>query len=195
MRRILPSAVFVLLLQAVSAGLNISSQLKSSIELENGLAFPSAIFALPSHQSKEIDHLMATLHERGQFNGSIIVAVGGKAIYRRAFGEANRQTHRKFTPRTVSNIGSVSKQFTAMTVMMLAEQSRLSYDDPVSKYIPELGGPLNGITLRHLLNHTSGIPDVGDLGIDHARLTNDEVLRRLAKPDYLVSKPGEKYRY
>jgi CubicO group peptidase (beta-lactamase class C family) len=159
------------------------------------LALPISVYALPSDRDGEIDRLMRTLHERGQFNGSIIVAIWGKAIYRKAYGEADFQTHRKFKPETISNIGSVSKQFTAMTVMMLAEQNKVSYDDPVSKYIPELGGSLNGITLRHLLNHTSGIPDVGDLGIDHPTLTNDEVLRRLAKPDYLVSKPGERYRY
>ena len=159
------------------------------------LAFPLSVYSLQSDRSSEIDRLMTTLHQRGQFNGSIIVAIGGKAIYRKAFGEASFQSHRKFTPETISNIASVSKQFTAMTIMMLADQNKVSYDDPVSKYIPKLRGPLNGITLRHLLNHTSGIPDVGDLGIDHPRLTNDEVLRRLEKPDFLVSKPGEKYRY
>jgi CubicO group peptidase (beta-lactamase class C family) len=158
------------------------------------LVVPIGIHASTSNESGEIDRLMTTLHARGQFNGSIIVARGGKAIYRKAFGEADFQTHRKFVPETVSNVGSVAKQFTAMTVMMLAEEGKLSYDDPISKYIPELVA-LNGITLRHLLNHTSGIPDVGDLGIDHPRLTNDEVMRRLAKPDYLVFKPGEKYRY
>lgn len=159
------------------------------------LAFPLSIHSLQSDRSSEINRLMTTLHERSQFNGSIIVAIRGKAIYRKAFGEASFQSHRRFTPETISNIGSVSKQFTAMTIMMLADQNKVGYDDPVSKYIPELRGPPNGITLRHLLNHTSGIPDVGDLGIDHPRLTNDEVLRRLAKPDFLISKPGEKYRY
>jgi CubicO group peptidase (beta-lactamase class C family) len=159
------------------------------------LAFPIIIHSLPSDRASQIDRLMTALHERGQFNGSIIVAVGGRVIYRKAFGEANFQLHRRFTPATISNIGSVSKQFTAMTIMMLAEQHRINYDDPVSKYIPELGGPLNRITLRYLLNHTSGIPDLGDLGIDNPRLTNDQVLRRLSKPDFLVAKPGEKYRY
>ena len=159
------------------------------------LVFQISIYALPSDRAGEIDRFMTTLHKRGQFNGSIIVAVGGKAIYRKASGEANFQSHQKFTPATMSNIGSVAKQFTAMTIMMLAEPGKINYDDPVSKYVPELGGALNGITVRHLLIHTSGIPDVGDLGIDHPRLTNDEVLRRLAKPDFLVSKPGEKYRY
>ncbi len=159
------------------------------------LSFPVSINAWRSSRSDEIDHLMAKLHEQGQFNGSIIVASGGKAVYRKAFGEADFQSHHRFTPETISNIGSVAKQFTAMTVMILAEQKKISYDDAVSKYIPELGGPLNGITIRQVLNHTSGIPDVGDLGIDHRGLTNHEVLNRLAKPDFIVSKPGEKYRY
>jgi CubicO group peptidase (beta-lactamase class C family) len=159
------------------------------------LGFPINIYALPTDRSGEIDRLMTMLYQRGQFNGSIIVAVDGKATYRKAFGQANLQSHRKFTPETISNLGSVSKQFTAMTIMILAEQHKISYDDAVSKYVQELAGPLNGITLRHLLNHASGIPDVGDLGIDHPRLTNDEVLHRLAKADFMVSKPGEKYRY
>lgn len=159
------------------------------------LALEIGVYALPADRASTIDRFMKTLHQGGQFNGSIIVAVGGKAIYREAFGEADFRLHRKFTPETISNLGSVSKQFTAMTIMMLAEQNKVSYDDPVSKYIPELASPLNGITLRHLLNHTSGIPDIGDLGIDHSRLTNDEVLRRLSKPDFIVSRPGEKYRY
>ena len=159
------------------------------------LTFPLSINAWRSSRSDEIEHLMSKLHEQGQFNGSIIVASGGKAVYRKAFGEADFQSHQRFTPETISNIGSVAKQFTAMTVMILAEQKKISYDDAVSKYLPELAGPLNGITIRQVLNHTSGIPDVGDLGIDHQGLTNDEVLHRLAKSDFIVSKPGEKYRY
>ncbi|MGH7605331.1 MAG: serine hydrolase [Gemmatimonadaceae bacterium] len=159
------------------------------------LALPVSLLAQTPPTVREIDRLMTMLHERGQFEGSIIVAVGGKAIYRKGFGYADLQSQRQFTPATISNIGSVAKQFTAMAIMMLAEQHKLRYDDLVSKFLPELSGPLKGITLRHLLNHTSGIPDVGDLGIDHPRLTDDEVLRRLSKPGFLVARPGEKYRY
>jgi len=159
------------------------------------LAIPMSIFALPPDRTTEIDRFMSTLHKRGQFNGGIIVAIAGKPIYRKAFGYANFKSHSTFTPATTSNIGSVAKQFTAMTIMMLAEHNKIKYDDAVTKYIPELAGTLSGITLRQLLNHTSGIPDVGDLGIDHPKLTNDEVLKRLSKPGFLVSSPGEKYRY
>jgi CubicO group peptidase (beta-lactamase class C family) len=159
------------------------------------LVFPIAIYASPSDQADEIERFMTALHDRGQFNGSIIVAVGGKAIYRNAFGEADFQSHRKFTPQTISYLASVAKQFTAMTIMMLAERHQLNFDDQVAKFIPQLAASLNGITLRHLLNQTSGIPDVGDLGIDHPRLSNQEVLHRLSQPGFLVSRPGEKYRY
>ena len=82
-----------------------------------------------------------------------------------------------------------------MTIMMLAEKNKIKYYDPVSKYIPELSEYANGITIRHLLTHTSGIPDVGDLGVDHPGLTNDEVLKTLVKQNSLTFKPGTKYEY
>ena len=70
------------------------------------LAFPVSIYALRSDRSDEIERFIATLHERGQFNGSIIVALGGKPIYRKAFGEANSQSHQRFTPETIIVVSS-----------------------------------------------------------------------------------------
>ena len=149
-----------------------------------------------SLQAGEINRLMMTLHQRGQYSGSIVVAQRGKIVYRNAFGEANERTHQPFTPGTPSCLASVSKQFTAMAVMMLAEQKKLDYDDPVAKYLPEVSRYGAGITIRHLLTHTSGIPDVGDLGIDHPGLTNAEVLKTLsALTSTPPTKPGETYRY
>jgi CubicO group peptidase (beta-lactamase class C family) len=150
---------------------------------------------VPGDTAKAIDKLMQTLHERGQYNGSIIVAVNGKIIYRSGFGESNFETHKKFSPETISCLASVSKQFTAMTIMMLAEQNKIRYDDLLSKYIPELTKYADDVTIRNLLTHTSGIPDVGDLGIDHPGLTNNEVLRALIKQESLVFKPGTRYQY
>ena len=152
-------------------------------------------YAIPVDTAESINKLMTNLYQRGQFNGSIIVAAKGKVIYRNGFGESNFDTHEKFSPTTISCLASVSKQFTAMTIMMLAEKNKIKYDDPVSKYIPELSKYANGITIRHLLTHTSGIPDVGDLGVDHPGLTNDEVLKALVKQNSLVFKPGTKYEY
>lgn len=151
--------------------------------------------AVPAAETEAINTLMTNLYERGQFNGSIIVARDGKVIYRNAFGEANRESHRQFTPTTPSCLASVSKQFTSMLIMLLSEQGKINYDDPISKYIPKLENCVDGITVRHLLTHTSGIPDVGDLGIDHSGLTESEVLKAIIKQHSQFPRPGQRYQY
>jgi CubicO group peptidase (beta-lactamase class C family) len=153
--------------------------------------------ARSSDQSAEIDKLMSTLSGRGQFNGAILVARRGEVIYRKGFGKANFKTGGGFAPETQSDIGSVTKQFTAMAIMILAEKNTLSYDDPVSKYIPEFSRSehLDKITLRQLLTHTSGIPDYGDLGIDDSGLDQQGLIAALLKKELLLAGPGLKYRY
>jgi CubicO group peptidase (beta-lactamase class C family) len=140
---------------------------------------------------------MTALAARGQFNGAVLVAQEGKIVYRNAFGKANVQTGADFTPETPSNIGSVTKQFTAMAIMILAERSKLQYDDPVAKYIPEFSRAthLSRITLRHLLTHTSGTPDYGDLAIDDSGLSPAALIAAILSKDDLLSKPSQKYRY
>lgn len=140
---------------------------------------------------------MSTLYERGQFNGVVLVADQGKIIYRKAFGKANFQTNADFTPEIPSDLGSVTKQFTAMAIMMLAERNKLSYDDAISKYIPELSHSphFSKVTLRHLLTHTSGMPDYGDLAIDDTGLSQKGLIAALLGKEDLLSRPGQKYRY
>ena len=148
-------------------------------------------------RTNEIGKLMSTLHERGQFNGAILVAEQGKIIYRGAFGKANFQTGIDFTPRTPSNIGSVTKQFTAMSIMILADRKKVSYDDPVSKFIPEFSHSphFSKVTLRHLLTHTSGMPDYGDLDIDDSALDQKALVAALLKKEDTFWAPGLRYRY
>jgi CubicO group peptidase (beta-lactamase class C family) len=140
---------------------------------------------------------MSTLFERGQFNGAVLVAENGEIIYRKGFGKANFQTGTDFTPETPSDIGSVTKQFTAMAIMILAGRNKLGYDDPLSKYVPEFSSSphFSKITLRHLLTHTSGIPDYGDLGIDDSGLDQNGLIAALLKKEDALAKPGLKYRY
>jgi CubicO group peptidase (beta-lactamase class C family) len=156
-----------------------------------------AVYGLPADSAKEIGNLMSTVYERGQFNGAVLVAQQGKSIYRNAFGESNFRTGSAFTSETPSNIGSVTKQFTAMSIMILAERGKLSYEDQVSRYIPEFSrsAHLSQITLRQLLNHASGIPDYGDLGVDDAGLDQKGVISALLKKEDLLAKPGLNYRY
>ena len=158
---------------------------------------PTASPRLPQSATQKIGALMTTLFERGQFNGAILVARGGKIIYRKAFGKANAQTGAGFTPETRSNIGSVTKQITAMAIMMLADQKKLGFDDPVSKYISEFSHSthFSKITLRHLLTHTSGIPDYGDLAIDDSNLDQEGLIADLLKKEDTFTAPGLRYRY
>jgi CubicO group peptidase (beta-lactamase class C family) len=151
--------------------------------------------AIPVDTAEGLRKLMDSLYRRGQFNGSVLVAVNGRAIFRNGYGESDFGTHERFGPATISCLASVSKQFTAMTIMMLAEQHKINYDDPVAEYIREWPAYASGVTVRHLLTHTSGIPDLGDLGIDHPGLTNAEVLKTLVNRNDLIVKPGGRYRY
>jgi len=153
--------------------------------------------AVAAERANEIGKLMSTLHERGQFNGAILVAEQGKIVYRGAFGKANFQTGTDFTPKTPSNIGSVTKQFTAMAIMILADRKKVSYDDPVSKFIPEFShsAQFSKVTLRHLLTHTSGMPDYGDLDIDDSGLDQKGLIATLLKKEDALWAPGLRYRY
>jgi len=146
---------------------------------------------------KDVDSVLTYMHERQLFNGTVLLAENGKVIYEKAFGIAGPDG----TPLTTSssfNLASVSKQFYAMMIMMLKEEKKLSYDDPVQRYLP--GFPYPEITLRNLLNHTSGLPEyfsIADRGMNFMdTLTNETMLELLVrKRPALEYKTGEKFSY
>jgi len=145
--------------------------------------------------SQKIDSIFATVPD---FSGVVLVAEKGKPIYHKAFGFANAETKQKLDTTSIFELASVSKQFTAMLIAMLQEEGRLGYDDLVEKYLPEL--PYKGITIRHLLNHTSGLPDyqkLMDERWDKSKVaTNADILMYLKKFHPLsLFRPGEKYEY
>jgi CubicO group peptidase (beta-lactamase class C family) len=83
----------------------------------------------------------------------------GRIIYARGYGMANLESGVAIGPRTVFDVGSISKEFTATAILLLAQEGKLNVDDPVRRYVPELPAYADTITIRHLLNHTSGIRD------------------------------------
>src|SRR5437773_7038293 len=91
-----------------------------------------------------------------QFNGNILVAEKGKPVYQQALGYADYNTQRMLNDSSVFELASLSKQFTAMGIMILKEKRQLSYDDYVIKFFPDF--PYDNITIRQLLTHTSGLP-------------------------------------
>ncbi|GJE17699.1 serine hydrolase [Methylobacterium marchantiae] len=104
--------------------------------------------------------LMESHEEGGVFSGAVIVARDGIPIFRRAYGPANREWAIPNTPDTVFRIGSITKQFTAAAILKLAEAGSLSLDDPVIRHLPELPPTWAPMTIRMLLNHSSGLPNV-----------------------------------
>jgi len=152
-----------------------------------------------------IDTLMSYCYNNGLFNGAVLVAEKGTIIYSKSFGFANLQTKENVQSNYQFRLASAGKQITAMTVMILKERGKLDYDDQLKKYFPEL--PYDRITIRHLLTHTSGLPDYVKLfdskwnKIDHSTgktnyATKHDLFRLLIKhhPPRLFT-PGERYQY
>ena len=151
--------------------------------------------ALQDERATRITQLMTALHARGLFTGTILVAEHGRVIQTGAFGVADRQAGRPFTTSTRSCLASLSKPITAVGIMMLADQGLLGFDDPLAKFLPGFTPDVGVATLRHLLTHTSGIPDYPELGVDRPGVTNAEILaalRRVSQPGFA---PGQRYAY
>ena len=125
----------------------------------------------------------------------------GQIVYKRGYGMANLNDDVPITPATVFHVASMSKQFTAASILLLAQQGKLSLDDDVHKYIPELPDFGERITLRHLMHHTSGLRDqwalLGLAGWRYSQdlITDDDVMSVLVHQKALNFKPGEKYLY
>jgi len=124
----------------------------------------------------------------------------GRIEYARGYGMANLELGVALSPQSVFDIGSTSKQFTAMSIMLLARDGKLSLDDDIRKYIPELPDYGKTITIRHLLTHTSGIRDYLTLwalaGVDDADLTTDQdALDLLSRQRELNFAPGDQWLY
>ncbi|WOD43574.1 serine hydrolase domain-containing protein [Hwangdonia lutea] len=107
----------------------------------------------------QIDSVLATVFKDNNGPGAVfLVAKEGKPIYRKAFGKANIELDVNMKPDNVFQIGSMTKQFTAVGIMILEEQGKLNVNDTISKYIPDYPNG-NNIAIHHLLTHTSGIKD------------------------------------
>lgn len=115
--------------------------------------------------AERVDSLLARWNQRNEPGTAVLLVRDGKVGYRRGFGLANLAQGSPITPDTQFQLESVSKQFTAMGIMILADQNKLRFDDPLSKFCPEFPAYARSITVRNLLNHTSGLHEY-DLGDD-----------------------------
>lgn len=144
------------------------------------------------------EEYMAARVRRDRFSGSVLIARDGKVLFSRGFGMANLEHDVPNTPDTRFRLASITKQFTAMAVLILQERGKLDVTDPVRKYLPDAPAAWDAITVEHLLTHTSGIPNYTSfpdfLKTLPVRVTLPGLIGKF-KDKPLDFKPGEKYQY
>ncbi len=160
---------------------------------------PALAAGPPPGYARAAEAVVRAYADPGVFAGAVLVAQDGKPVFRKAFGLANREWDVANTPQTRFRLGSITKQFTAVAILQLAEQGKLSIDDPISKYYPEAPAAWAPITLKHLLTHTSGIPSYTAIPAFFAQkarldLTPDGIVA-LTRDKPLEFTPGSKYAY
>ncbi|MGG5210874.1 serine hydrolase domain-containing protein [Chryseobacterium sp. MIQD13] len=150
----------------------------------------STIFS-QNNKINQIDSLMKHSNQIGAFNGNVLVSKNNKIIYNASFGFTDATKMKTLTADYRFHIGSITKEFSGVVLMQLQEQGKLKIEDRVSKYIPELPKWANEVTIKDLLQYTSGIPDV-----NWKKIKNDkDLFDGLQLVDSLDFKPGTKYDY
>lgn len=151
-------------------------------------------------KAQKIEQLLSKYNEYGQFNGSALVAENGKVIFKKGFGSANMEWNIPNQPDTKFRLGSITKQFTALLIVKLAEEGKIKLDAPVTTYVPDYPKE-NGdkITIHHLLTHTSGIPNYTNA----PNFLKEKARNPYTPADFVKTfsslplefKPGEKFNY
>ncbi len=157
--------------------------------------YPEAATRAVHHK---LDSLLNRFNKRYDFHGSVLVAKKGKVVFKHHYGYADFKEKTTLDNESVFQLASVSKQFTAAAVLMLKDRGQLELDDKVTTYFPDF--PYEEITVRHLLNHTSGLPKYFWLAEhkwqEETPPTNEDMLALMAKENLpLYFRPGSRFDY
>jgi len=145
--------------------------------------------------SAQVDALFEPFTEGVRPGAAVMVIRKGEIVHSDGYGFANLEEEIPISAESIFRLGSVSKQFTAMAIMILSECGKLAYDDPVSRYVPELER-FGNITVRHLLTHTGGLPDYyDDIEISGSRPSNADIMEFLAGWGESMFTPGTRHEY
>jgi CubicO group peptidase (beta-lactamase class C family) len=163
-------------------------------------------------ESAQIDALFAPWTQGRTPGAAVLVVQDGRVVHKKGYGLADIAANSPITPNTAFDIGSISKPFTAMAIMMLVERGELRYGDSLSRFFPEFPSYARKITIWHLLHHTHGFPDYERLFVKSGMIDKDyprpskgkgagfeptirDTLRLLARQKELRFAPGDKYEY
>ncbi|MGX5687208.1 serine hydrolase [Chryseobacterium cucumeris] len=154
------------------------------------LLLPNVMFGQVDKVGK-LDSLMKWCKQIGIFNGNILVSKNDKIVYKLSFGYTDASKTTPLNDNDMFQIGSITKEFSAVVLGKLEEEGKLKFDDRVSKFIPELPNWSNDITIKNLLQYTSGLPNV-----DWKEIKNDkDIFNGLKKINNLDFTPGSDYDY
>lgn len=138
----------------------------------------------------ELGTLMTTAHQRGIFNGNVLVVQKGVTVYQASFGYADVPTQKPLTATTRFDVGSISKEFNGASILLLHQRGKLSLDDPLTRFFPELPAWAREVHVRNLIDYTSGIPNLGS-----ADMSDEALQAALLQVHALVAAPGSAYLY
>ena len=155
--------------------------------------------ALPANFASQIDSVFKTWDTPGTPGAVVAVLKNGEMLFQKAYGMANTASGEKLTVNHTFWVASMAKQFTAMSIALLAEQGKISLDDDIRKYLPQLPYLGDTVRIRHLVHHTSGLRDgftlIGLRFKGEKHYTNKNVVAAMAQQKNLNFKPGTRFEY
>jgi CubicO group peptidase (beta-lactamase class C family) len=171
-----------------------------------GLAFPMMMMCRAANRgpkAKQVDVLLSGLTSDHEPGAAVLVMKDGRVVFERGYGITDLRTMRGIDPRTNFRLASVTKQFTAAAVILLVRDGKLRYEDRLTDIFPDFPEYGRAITIRHLLNHTSGLPDYEDLmppadssaPVEQAQIKDAGVLELLKRQEAGKFLPGAKWAY
>lgn len=148
-------------------------------------------------KGKDIDKIMRKYDSKDAPGASVLVMKDGKILFKKGYGVTDISTGKKIHPETNFRLASITKQFTAMSILLLEEQGKLSLSDPITKYFPDFPEYGREIIIIDLLTHSSGLIDYEDLmpAAQSVQLHDEDCLRLMHSTDKLYFPAGTEYRY
>ena len=179
----------------------INTELKQNVIVDNSEDSIKNILLRINAESKikRLDSLFNYYHNLGAFNGNVLIAQSGVAFYKKSFGFANFKTKDSLNENSQFQLASISKQFTATAIMILKEKGLIDYNDSVQKFFPNF--PYQGITIKLLLSHRSGLPNYiyycdDVIKCKETPINNDSVISILTRDKPLkYYPPNKKFNY
>jgi len=161
------------------------------------ISFASCKSSGMSMKQKSIDDIMSAYQSSDKPGASVLVFKDDKIVFKKGYGVSNVSTQEKITQNTNFRLASVTKQFTAMSILLLVQKGRLKLEDPLKKYFPSFPVYGKDIKINHLLTHTSGLMDYEDLipPKQVMQLHDTNCLQLMYKANGLYFTPGAQYKY